>query len=84
MGLFTRRSDNEGKPEVVEAINGSQALIEFGLDGTIKSANENFLTAMGYSLAEIVGKNHSMFVPPRERESEEYRAFWKALRDGHH
>ncbi|WPZ34809.1 PAS domain-containing methyl-accepting chemotaxis protein [Thalassobaculum sp. OXR-137] len=82
MFLFMRRSDNENKPEVAEAINHSQALIEFDLDGTIKSANENFLTAMGYSLAEIVGKNHSMFVPVRERESEEYRGFWKALRAG--
>ncbi|MBK1665480.1 chemotaxis protein [Rhodospirillum rubrum] len=64
------------------AISKSTAMIEFGLDGTILSANENFLKAMGYRLDEIQGKNHSLFVEPAERDSAGYRAFWDQLREG--
>ncbi len=64
------------------AINRSQAVIEFNLDGTIVTANENFLRAMGYSLSEIQGKHHSMFVDAAERESREYREFWARLNRG--
>ncbi len=64
------------------AISRSQAEIEFDLDGTIRSANENFLLTLGYRLQDIVGKHHSMFVQKTERESAEYRAFWKALAAG--
>ncbi|MCG2937667.1 PAS domain S-box protein, partial [Escherichia coli] len=46
------------------AINTSQAVIEFGLDGRILSANENFLAATGYTLDEIRGQHHSMFAEP--------------------
>jgi methyl-accepting chemotaxis protein len=66
----------------IDAINRSQAVIEFSLDGTILTANENFLAAMGYGLEEIVGKHHSMFVPPDYAGSEAYRAFWKSLAQG--
>jgi methyl-accepting chemotaxis protein len=66
------------------AISKSQAVIEFRMDGTIMSANENFLKAMGYSLSEIVGKHHSMFVDPAERESPDYREFWAKLNRGEH
>lgn len=48
----------------LDALNRSQAVIEFHLDGTIITANANFLTAMGYALEEIRGKHHSMFVEP--------------------
>ena len=51
-----------------QAINRSQAVIEFNLDGTIITANENFLKAVGYSLGEIQGKHHSIFVPVAERD----------------
>jgi methyl-accepting chemotaxis protein len=64
------------------ALNRSQAIIEFNLDGTIITANANFLTAMGYGLDEIRGRHHSMFVAADERESEAYRAFWAALNRG--
>jgi PAS domain S-box-containing protein len=63
----------------VDATNRSQAVIEFELDGTIITANENFLNTMGYSLAEIKGQHHRMFVAPEERDSPEYRAFWAGL-----
>ena len=66
----------------ISAIDKAQAVIEFNMDGTIITANENFLGAMGYSLAEIKGKHHSMFVAPSERDSADYREFWGALNRG--
>lgn len=66
----------------MEAISRSQAVIEFNLDGTIIEANENFLTTMGYSAAEIVGRHHSIFMDQTEAASDAYRAFWQDLRDG--
>ncbi len=66
------------------AINKSQALIEFAPDGTIITANENFLTTMGYTLAEIQGKHHSLFVVPAARDSAAYRDFWAVLGRGVH
>jgi methyl-accepting chemotaxis protein len=64
------------------AISKSQAIIEFNLDGTIITANENFLATMGYGLDEIVGKHHSMFAAPGARESAGYREFWAVLNRG--
>ncbi len=66
----------------VEALDQSQAVIEFGLDGTILDANENLLKMSGYTLAEIKGKHHSIFVGPAERVSERYRDFWASLNRG--
>ena len=66
----------------VAAINKSQAVIEFTLDGTILTANANFLNAIGYRLDEIQGRNHGMFVDDATRNSREYREFWDALRRG--
>ena len=66
----------------VEAISKSQAVIEFNLDGTIVTANENFLKTLGYSLSEIQGKHHSMFVEPAMRDSAAYREFWANLNRG--
>nr|WP_315828055.1 MULTISPECIES: PAS domain-containing methyl-accepting chemotaxis protein [unclassified Bradyrhizobium] len=66
----------------IEAIGKSQAVIEFNMDGTVITANDNFLHALGYTLAEIRGKHHSMFVEPSERESAAYRDFWASLNRG--
>ena len=66
----------------VAAIGRSNAVIEFTLDGTILTANDNFLNTLGYSLAEIQGKHHSMFVDPGYRQSPEYRLFWERLGRG--
>lgn len=66
----------------VAAINKSQAVIEFTLDGTIITANDNFLNALGYRLDEIKGQHHSMFVEQAYRTSEEYKQFWRALSGG--
>jgi methyl-accepting chemotaxis protein len=72
-------ADLHGK---VEAIGRSQAVIEFNLDGTIITANENFLSVTGYRLDEIKGRHHSMFAEPGVRESTEYREFWAKLNRG--
>jgi methyl-accepting chemotaxis protein len=66
----------------LEALSKSQAVIEFNLDGTIVTANQNFLNAMGYRLEEIQGKHHSMFMDPELRDQAQYRQFWDALRRG--
>ena len=67
---------------ILAALNKSQASIEFKTDGTIITANENFLNAMGYTLAEVQGKHHSMFVEPAYRDSAEYKQFWESLGQG--
>ena len=66
----------------VAAISKSQAVIEFDLDGTIRTANDAFLQAMGYGLSEIQGKHHRIFMPADQRDSAEYKAFWKKLGQG--
>jgi methyl-accepting chemotaxis protein len=66
----------------VAAMDRSQAVIEFKLDGTILHANANFLEALGYQAAEIEGRHHSLFVPPAEAQSGDYRAFWARLNSG--
>ncbi|MBP3958900.1 HAMP domain-containing protein [Gemmata sp. G18] len=66
----------------IAAVSKAQAVIEFKLDGTIVSANENFLQTMGYSLSEIQGRHHSMFAEPAFASSPEYREFWARLNRG--
>ncbi|MCB1146162.1 MAG: PAS domain-containing methyl-accepting chemotaxis protein [Leptospiraceae bacterium] len=66
----------------VEAIEKSQAVIEFTLDGVILQANQNFLNTMGYSLSEIQGKHHRMFVSQEDAVSKEYAMFWERLKNG--
>lgn len=74
-----KNADYEGQ---LAAIGKAQAVIEFNLDGTIITANANFLSVLGYSLAEIQGKHHSMFVEPAYRQSTEYKLFWERLNRG--
>jgi methyl-accepting chemotaxis protein len=74
-----READLQGQ---VNAINKSQAVIEFELDGTIITANENFLAALGYNLPEIQGKHHRMFVEPAFATTSDYAQFWEKLRRG--
>lgn len=66
----------------LDAINGSQAVIEFNLDGTIISANPNFLGAAGYTLPEIQGQHHRMFCEPTFAASPAYTQFWAKLNRG--
>lgn len=66
----------------MNAINRSNAVIEFDLDGNIKFANNAFLDTIGYSHDEIVGKHHSLFVEDSVKDTEEYKDFWKSLKEG--
>jgi len=66
----------------IAAIRKSQAVIEFAIDGTILDANDNFLKALGYTLAEIKGKHHRLFVDAAERDGSAYREFWASLGRG--
>ena len=74
-----RNSDYEGK---VAAIDRSQAIAEFSLDGTVLTANRNFLLALGYQADEVVGKHHRIFCPDDYARSAEYRLFWDKLARG--
>ncbi|MCC6633586.1 MAG: PAS domain S-box protein [Gammaproteobacteria bacterium] len=75
-------ADLQAATAQVAAINRSQAVIEFDLEGTILTANGNFLKSLGYELDEIRGHHHSMFVEPAQRESAEYKRFWEKLGRG--
>jgi len=66
----------------IEAISKAQAVIEFNMDGTIITANENFLSTLGYRLDEVQGQHHSMFVEPHFKASTEYKVFWESLNRG--
>jgi methyl-accepting chemotaxis protein len=74
-------ADHKGQ---IAAIGKAQAVVEFDLDGKIKSANDNFLTVIGYRLEDVAGRHHSMFIDPAEQQSAAYRHFWERLRRGEH
>lgn len=63
----------------LEAIDKAYGVVEFDTKGNILWANDNFITVVGYSLDEITGQHHSMFVLPEERQSEQYKRFWQQL-----
>ena len=67
---------------VLDAMSKSQVIIEFKIDGTILTANENFCRVLGYQLHEIVGKHHRLFVDRLEADSPDYRDFWAKLGRG--
>ncbi|MGX9962113.1 methyl-accepting chemotaxis protein [Roseomonas sp. F4] len=87
-GFVVEWSDARDRLENVDyagqifAISRSQAMIQFALDGTILDANANFLKALGYTIEEVRGRPHSMFVDAATRESPDYAAFWDKLRQG--
>jgi len=67
---------------MLDALDKSMAVIQFQVDGTIVSANANFLNAVGYEADEVIGQHHSMFVEPAFASSAEYADFWDALKRG--
>ena len=75
-----RRSNSDA--EILAALDKSQAVIAFKPDGTILSANRNFLSVVGYKLDEIVGRHHSIFVPTEDKNSDAYKQFWRELAAG--
>ena len=68
--------------QIKEALDKSQAITSFTPDGIILHANENFLSATGYRLEDIVGKHHSIFCEDAYTRTAEYKEFWADLRDG--
>ena len=67
---------------LIGALMRSTAVIEFDLNGNVLTANDRFLSGMGYSLAQIKGKHHRMFCLPEEANSAEYQDFWRRLNAG--
>jgi len=82
MPLWKNNSSARDALAQAAAIGRSQAVIEFKMDGTIITANQNFLDTMGYRLDEVAGKHHRMFVAPEQRDNPDYHAFWAKLNRG--
>jgi methyl-accepting chemotaxis protein len=80
--ITLQRTEEADRAGQIAAIHKVQAVIAFDLDGTVLEVNDNCLAAVGYECAEVVGQHHSLFVEPAYRDSEAYRAFWAALRNG--
>ncbi len=84
--MLDAQTEDQRSPEdlqgIMDAISKAQAVIEFNPDGTIITANDNFLNTLGYSLSEIQGKHHRMFCEPSYAASPEYAAFWAKLNIG--
>ncbi len=84
----TKLADSENQLRLIDlegqitAINKSQAVIEFALDGTVETANDNFLKLLGYSLDEIKGKHHKIFCETTYTNSQKYKTFWEMLNRG--
>jgi methyl-accepting chemotaxis protein len=81
--LFRDYKGDAAKPRL-DAVYASHAVIEFELDGTIRDANPLFLQTMGYTLEEIRGKKHTIFLDPGAAEQPAYKEFWAELRAGLH
>jgi methyl-accepting chemotaxis protein len=77
-----RKRDDADSAGQLAAIGKSQAVIHFDLDGHILDANDNFLNAVNYSKAEIIGEHHRMFVEPAEAHGRDYASFWASLKCG--
>jgi methyl-accepting chemotaxis protein len=80
-GLNLHSAKSEMQDQLT-ALHKSQAVIEFDLDGTIRTANKNFLDTLGYTLEEVRGKHHRMFVDAAEAASPAYNEFWTRLNRG--
>ena len=78
-GLWRAWVDKRGQ---VAALSRMLPVIEFDLEGNVLTANENFIKASGYSRSELRGMHHRDFVDPEQRNSPEYREFWRRLREG--
>ena len=80
--ITARVTEIERMRSRMKAIERSNAVIEFDLDGNIVTANDNFTTTVGYQLSEITGKHHRIFCDAEFAESDEYRQFWQRLKKG--
>ena len=85
MRIFSKPRDDSKLIELrsmLAAVDRSQAVIQFDLDGTVRDANQNFLSVVGYALSDIVGRHHRMFVDPAEAQTPAYAEFWRRLNAG--
>ncbi len=82
--MNTNESNSKELQAIIEAIHKVQAIIEFNMDGTIITANNNFLNLVGYTLDEIKGRHHQIFVDKKFASSPEYSQFWERLNNGQH
>jgi methyl-accepting chemotaxis protein len=80
--ITQRRLDASNKQRQLDEIDRSQGVVELKTDGTILSANDNFLKLTGYRRSEVEGKYHRMFVSPEERDSNDYAMLWQRLGSG--
>jgi methyl-accepting chemotaxis protein len=83
-GLFGSKAPELDKKTQgkLNALDRAMAVIEFDPEGIIQTANQNFLNVVGYTLDEIVGKHHRIFVDPAEAQSPAYADFWRTLQRG--
>ncbi len=80
---ISERKQTEGTlSDIMTAVQNSQLVTEFEMDGTIITANDLFCDALGYQLEEILGKHHSLFLSTEDAESADYKNFWNALKRG--
>lgn len=77
--ISRRQLDNEN---IIKAIDSSIAVVEFDITGIVLNANQNFTTLMGYSLSEMKGRHHQMFVDDETKQSSDYLEFWNKLSCG--
>ncbi|MCO7571237.1 methyl-accepting chemotaxis protein [Pseudomonas chlororaphis] len=82
LDVTTRIQEETEARNKLDAIDRAMAVIEFNLDGSIINANANFLSRMGYSLAQVQGKHHRMFCKPELVNSSAYQDFWNRLNKG--
>src|SRR5690242_15459867 len=82
MSLWRTSSKTSEALALAQSIYKSQAVVEFNMDGTIVTANQRFLDALGYRLVDITGRQYSNFVPAATRDSADYRTFWADLNQG--
>ncbi len=82
LSFFSRKTQKTNNA-IVGALDRSQAIITFTPEGIITSANENFLSVVGYSLKEVLGQHHRLFVTKSEQQADNYKQFWDNLANGH-
>ncbi len=80
--LAASKSESQDQFYLINSLKSNLATIEFTPDGIILSANELFLSAVGYSMADIQGQHHQMFCDKDYIRSSEYQEFWPTLAKG--
>ena len=76
------KESNADMQSRIKAVDRSQSVVEFGLDGTILDANDNFLSTFGYRKADLVGRHHRILCERDYAASADYRRFWERLGQG--